>query len=367
MNVTRSWRRGFTLVELPVVSMRKRPAFTLVELLVVIAIIGILVALLLPAIQAAREAARRADCVNRLKQITYGAMNHHDTRKHFPAAVEMLKDDVKSTPANPVYTYWSYLVPLLPYLEEQNLYDRIDLKVYWQFEPNNSFLLSHEVPNFRCPSRGDMDITFIDESGSNDVEEVPTNLRTHYHAVMGAKVDCPTPSAAAGWPLNTYTMSMTKTGNPSACTAGGTATNGVMYVFGSGGYYHSSRTRMKDIVDGSTHTFLIGEISWNCGPQRIWAVGSSTAQNNNTPFTYNYSAKNVGKWAINQAYRNEKGNPPPPFPYENNDLSFGSLHPGGTHFAMCDGSVQFVREEITLEQLRALASRKSEEVINYEF
>ncbi len=348
MNSTRPQRRGFTLV----------------ELLVVIAIIGILVALLLPAIQAAREAARRADCLNRLKQISLAAINHHDARKHFPAAVEMIKDDARSTPANPLYAYWGYLVPLLPYMEQQNLYDRIDLKAFWQSEPNNAFLLSTEVPMFRCPSHADMDATFVDPVGSSKTEELPTALRTHYQAVMGAKVSCPAPAADAAWPLNTYTMCLTKAGATGACSAGGSATNGVMYVSGGGGVYTPSRTRMKDITDGSTHTFLVGEMSWNVGPQRIWAVGTSTSQSTGSVYTFNYSAKNVGMWPLKQAYRAEQG-APAQLPYENNDLSFGSHHGGGAHFAMCDGSIQYINEDISVEMLRALASRKSGEIVNY--
>src|SRR5687768_14616271 len=98
--------------------MKTRPAssraFTLVELLVVIAIIGILVALLLPAIQAAREAARRTQCQNRVKQLTLACLNYHDTTKHFPSATDITPKGA----AAPNAFYWSYLVQILPFIEE---------------------------------------------------------------------------------------------------------------------------------------------------------------------------------------------------------------------------------------------------------
>jgi prepilin-type processing-associated H-X9-DG protein len=119
---------------------------------------------------------------------------------------------------------------------------------------------------------------------------------------------------------------------------------------------------MKDITDGTSKTFLIGEISWLCGPQRIWSVGGASAANMDT---YVYTAKNI-LWPLKQAYRN-----PPEITtfsgYGNNDMSFGSMHPGGCHFTMCDGSVQFVRDDTLLDTLRAYASRKSNETVDSPF
>jgi prepilin-type processing-associated H-X9-DG protein len=112
------------------------------------------------------------------------------------------------------------------------------------------------------------------------------------------------------------------------------------------------------VTDGSSHTFMIGEISWFVGPQRIWAVGSASET---APHRWNYTAKNV-RWPLNTAFRG------PGSVYDNNDLSFGSLHPGGTHFALCDGSVQFINENVeTLGVLLPMASRKSDEVVQVAF
>jgi prepilin-type N-terminal cleavage/methylation domain-containing protein len=351
----------FTLVELPVVSKHKRRAFTLVELLVVIAIIGILVALLLPAVQAAREAARRAQCQNRLRQITLACLNYHDTSKHFPSATDIYPNGGTA----PTATYWSYLVQILSFMEETALSDRIDRKVFWNAEPNKTFLYKTELPAMRCPSHADTDLTFVDPPGGGGVQDLPTNLRAHYMGVMGAKVNCPAP--ANPWPDKTYTMLPDKTGNPSGgCASGGVATNGVITNSFGAGKYLAGEVKIKDVTDGTSHTIMIGEISWNCGPQRIWAIGSATGQSAGNVWSFVYTSKNV-MYELNRACRQGTDNPQCPAGFENNDMSFGSLHSGGCFFGMTDGSVQFIKDSITKEVLRMLASRKSDEVIQEAF
>src|SRR5262249_30877561 len=139
MVANRSRRRGFTLVELPAVSKSKRAAFTLVELLVVIAIIGILVALLLPAIQAARETARRAQCVNKEKQLGLAFLNYESAKKQLPLAYTpnytgvpyagvcpAISQAGQAQPADNGLPQHFVLTFLLPYMEYQSLYDQID-------------------------------------------------------------------------------------------------------------------------------------------------------------------------------------------------------------------------------------------------
>jgi hypothetical protein len=178
--------------------------------------------------------------------------------------------------------------------------------------------------------------------------------------VMGASSGCPLVTTN-GYPDNTYTMMLDKNGsaNGGCGSGGGVATNGVITMSsGGGGTYPPVSIRSKDVTDGTSHTFMIGEISWNCGPQRIWPIGSATGKSTGALFSFHYTSKNV-RYPLNTAYRNEAGRPPSP--YDNNDMSFGSLHSGGCFFAMCDGSVQFVREDIATALLKALASRKSQE------
>ena len=151
------------------IGIRRRPGFTLVELLVVIAIIGILVALLLPAIQAAREAARRAECSNNLKQFGVALHNYHDTFNKFPAGIGPA---VKATPTATVWDGWNAwggIAPLTGFLEQQQLYDQIVWDVYWNWNASgtndNRFVADTRVDGFTCPSDPGSRVSYTSNMG----------------------------------------------------------------------------------------------------------------------------------------------------------------------------------------------------------
>lgn len=125
---------------------RAKPGFTLVELLVVIAIIGILIALLLPAVQAAREAARRSQCTNNLKQIGLGLHNHHDTYGKLPPSYENFH------PVNTGDIKWGWGTYILPFIEQQNLYDQLEPNNQAGLTPNANNGLQEILETYRCPS-----------------------------------------------------------------------------------------------------------------------------------------------------------------------------------------------------------------------
>ncbi len=325
--------------------------FTLVELLVVIAIIGVLVALLLPAVQAAREAARRAQCQNHLRQLGIACQNYASARKSFPPANGKLSPDEEKRNSRDVGN-WSYLAFLTPYVEQENLKDLLDPKFAYdrQTPEVREFLNTTPIPGFKCPSFASEQPVIIGDFGmGNEFETLGT--ATHYLAVLGANLDEYTgtdlvPGCGAGNRVNEsspYTMLENSSGN-GRCHTGGegkVAINGVITFQG--------KVDFRNITDGTSHTFIIGETGFGEPEEqrtRGWWIGAAT--------TWFYNAHNL-TYPLNSA---------PMRGPRRNELGFGSVHPGGCHFAMADGSVHFIQEDIRLRDLYAFASRAGNEVMN---
>jgi prepilin-type processing-associated H-X9-DG protein len=318
--------------------------------LVVIAIIGILVALLLPAIQSAREAARRTDCINRLRQLGIAAHGFHDSMKHLP---HHGGGRIRPTTANPNPTDTTGLssqAQLLPFMENQDVVNLVNQSVHWRNQTIQ--VKTTQLPFLKCPSQEPTEHTDILASGR--YEDSP--LRCHYFAIFGAKPSvCTSPGGrTAPPPDNTYTMitcSVAGTGLPN--NNGGIASNGVMYW--------ESDLPFKRVTDGLSHTMMYGECSWDAGINMTWLAASDFATPANNVWIFNgknvtfpiNSAAYPATWALqNQATVNY------------HDVSLGSKHPGGCHVLMCDGSASFVSESIELATLKAMASRASDEVFD---
>lgn len=305
----------------------RRTGFTLVELLVVIAIIGILIALLLPAVQAAREAARRSQCANNMKQIGLACHNYHDSFKVFPYGW----DDRGS----------GWTLHILPYLELGNIYDTIIFQESgpgnWSSGSANQTACETVIPVFRCPSMP------LDEhiSYNGIAERVPASYRGNAG------------SESSSDDTSTITIPGTK-------SLENTTQDGIFYA--------CSTTRFAGVTDGTSNTLLVGEsrpdpafVKDGQGMD-FWYIGSPQADpcrcdggNGGTEFS-EFVGTTLAPMNAFLKYPGLNG--------RLMELSFGSYHSGGAQFLMGDGNVRFISDTIDETTYLALGSRNGREVIS---
>ena len=289
-----------------------RQAFTLVELLVVIAIIGVLVALLLPAVQAAREAVRKTQCLNNLRQIGVGLHNHHDTRGRFPSFFTNHSGNASRIADAGKGANW--LVQLLPFLEQDALYNAWDLSI----APNQNTGRSTEIDIFQCPSDP--------QSSSN-----------------------PCTYAGGGWARGNYGM------NVSPCQFG-VGTNRNVLRGGFGGVNFG--IRIRDILDGTSNTVAVSEIRVGLNEEDLrgsWAMpglASGTAALFGDAAEPNSQGPNSDDME-NCAATGFAGNADRGMGcFDSNStgqMAARSMHTGGLHVLLADSSTKFVSETIDAE------------------
>ena len=319
----------------------QRRAFTLVELLVVIAIIGILVALLLPAVQAAREAARRSQCVNNMKQINLSLLQYEGAKKRFPAArkgcdglypaINYPGVDCASRPSNPAgfemaYQGASALVMILPYMDEQALYDlfHLDTMTVWDGQspcdwcsvPDLKLAVSSRPTTFVCPSDGEL----------------------LYLAV---------------WKHDLIVPARQEVGTGSYANVAGTlgpASSALKYA-NDGVFFYNRRIKVSEITDGLSHTLFTGETI-----EGDLAIGSNIWSNGNRLNSTMRVACNPINWPPGDT-NGPCGALPDSTGINIANGAFQSRHPGGANFDYGDGHITFLPDSIDLTVYRALATR----------
>lgn len=297
--------------------------FTIVELLVVIAIIGIIVALLLPAVQMAREAARRMQCRNNLKQIGLGLHNYHDAHGAFP--INMGPWSIPTVPWRPMNGK-GWITSILPQLEEQPLYDSFSPFFAGDFfaggglkDPGCRDLMKTHVATLKCPSDGSAHRLYDTFFQWETIEVAPTS----YKGVIG--------DSQVGAPASIHAGSLPD------CHAVGNC-NGLFFRSN-----FREPQSLRNVLDGTSNTFMVGE---------------DIAQHNDHSAAFYAN----GDWASCHARLNYFPKPQTPQDWPN-VVSFRSRHPGGAHFAMADGSVQFIAETIEHRLYRGLSTKAGGETV----
>lgn len=302
---------------------KSKTGFTLVELLVVIAIIGILIGMLLPAVQQVREAARRTQCANNIRQIALANHNYESAHEHFPPGF-VLKTD---TSGDPIENLWSWSSQILPQLELENVYNILNVKegsltdAASGLEPGQLQALQSNYPVFRCPTSGAPNLNnefnlggvrygVVDNNG-NDVATAVSN----YVGVNNSS----SPNAME------HVMLRFRNQQP----------NGI--------FFDNSEVTFGQISDGSSNTFMLGERTWDFnnpipGEDNFRAgasnpFGFSSRRSSNGSNQIQVMGRVVlatGSGEINSTFVLHAGR------------GFSSNHPGGLNIANCDGSVQFL-------------------------
>lgn len=332
----------------------KKRGFTLVELLVVIAIIGVLVALLLPAIQAAREAARRSQCLNNLKQLGLGVLNFESARKHLPPSANV--DLTVTTTAN--NGSWGVHGRILDYIEQAGLKNVVDIETAWD---NQQAISGLKIPVFQCPSDGKA--TEIRDAGGGRALLYSTNY---------------------GFNMGTWFVfnPQTKEGGP-------------------GAFFPNSNLPLAQFTDGTSHTLLAAEVkAWTpytrnggsppteapdtadeaativaSGPDikdtghtewpdgRVHHTGFTTTLTPNTfvRFTLNNDIVDADYNSWQEGKNGNTGSPTYAI------VTSRSFHPSSVNVAMVDGSVQNVADDIDLLVWRAMSTRAGDEVVDQGF
>jgi prepilin-type N-terminal cleavage/methylation domain-containing protein len=322
----------------------KPGGFTLIELLVVIAIIAILIALLLPAVQQAREAARRTQCKNNLKQLGLALHNYHDSFNTFP--IGNLYAGTQDASGSPISHSWGWIAYILPYIDLGNDYNQLNFAYAGRcseymgqqetLSPSVNWTWKSAKEVLMCASDPNSGRTFSGPTGSGQyVVQNGTMATTNYLGVCGKTLnwDC---GMGSLWSI---------TSPPNQPCQNRTGYEGVLYS--------NSRTRISDIIDGTSNTCVVGERGQNISLSYGWPLCGR-----GYPPLYSGRKDHVLEmFTFSNGVPNDDPDGGP------SNQKYWSWHAGGAQFLMGDGAVRFLSYSINQGTYQALGTRATGEVI----
>ncbi len=326
------------------VSKKKFKAFTLVELLVVIAIIGILVGMMLPAVQMVRESARQTQCLNRLRQIGLATMMFDDTHQAFPPA-RLYPKKYASAPLDAGSDQPSWLVRILPYLEQQAFFEQFDLSGSYKNQPTEA--VQQALAAFVCPSRRSTDNALAPDSTENVFVVAPCGC--------GGFVEVDVVGGATGdYAGNHGDLSPGSIGAATDYYYGGNGTGVIISSqakrTGESHLTWVDRIGFRNITDGSSNTALAGEL--HVSPENLNSIPFNGPIYNGEDLA---AFTRVGGPGVRILSGGEEGN---------SILGFGSWHPGTCNFVYADGSTKAVDNDIDTMTLGQICNRSDGQVQN---
>lgn len=316
---------------------RFRRGLTLVELVVAVGIIGILVALLLPAVQYAREAARVIKCQNNLRQNSLAIHSFHGSNRRIPSLYNGTFIRHPQTQWDE-YHFYSWRAAILPQLEQSSICDRFDLSVP-ATDPSNQANVNVELPVFLCPSTNNYARNVPDITQRNPIVKVGTAARSDYEAIGGVLHD----PATGGYGNLAYDyIELGVWGKP-------------RYKNDDGSFDGVHRTRFGDITDGLSNTIIVGEIS---GRPDIYMRGKPDQPYVGPDGPVGQPAWAISGifWAIALSERHEVN--------ETNQQGLYSFHGAGANVALADGSVRMLPRSIDRTALQGLATKSGGEAVS---
>jgi prepilin-type N-terminal cleavage/methylation domain-containing protein len=350
-----------------VINKKGRPGFTLVELLVVIAIIGILIGMLLPAVQQVREAARRTECLNNLRQTGLAAINFESAHMHFPTQGiingSFFRGGIDSPSQGVENLSWIYQV--LPNMEQQNLANRRPTGLLVPNPSPNLCVVEDSVPNLSCPSRGErFFITTGLEPGRNFISDYGSYWTTNndYRALTNA--DTGTEQTQSPTTSNLVAPQM---GNDWASTRWrGIIVPAGEFTDSSGTFSKHSKVGYGGLADGSSNTLMFAE-------KGAWSSHYNPVQNSAYPDGNNFFGNIENRGIVGPFHANARGafagpTNPPAYSDSERTLSqlggFGSAHPGTFNAVLGDGSTHAVPMTVQRIEFARLGIRNDGAVTN---